>query len=163
MERFAQKIDRVIVGILVALMAIMVITVTWQVATRYLLNSPSSYTEELATYLLIWISLLGSAYAVRLKAHLGVDVITRKLSGAAERMAHYFIYMIVVAFAVVVFVYGGTRLVYITLKLNQLSAALQVPVGYVYLIIPISGALMIFYAVLAMRETPQQPKTAPTV
>ena len=160
MERLAQHIDRVIVGILVALMAVMVITVSWQVATRYLLNNPSSYTQELATYLLIWISMLGSAYAVRLKAHLGVDVITRKLQGSAERAAHYFIYMMVIAFAVIVFLYGGGRLVYITLALEQLSAALRVPIGYVYMIIPLSGALMVFYSIVAMLESPGEPETA---
>lgn len=159
MERLARKLDQFIVGILVTLMAVMVVTVSWQVATRYILNSPSSYTQELATYLLIWISMLGSAYAVRLKAHLGVDVITRKLKGRSERIAHYFIYLMIITFATIVFLYGGSRLVYITLTLDQLSAALRVPIGYVYLIIPLSGALMVFYSIAAMREPPHQPET----
>ena len=159
MDNVTRQLDRLIVGVLVTLMAVMVITVSWQVATRYLLNSPSSYTQELATYLLIWISMLGSAYAVRLKAHLGVDVITRKLRGRSERIAHYFIYLMIIAFAAIVFLYGGGRLVYITLTLEQLSAALRVPIGYVYLVIPLSGALMVFYSIVAMREPPHQPET----
>lgn len=163
MDRIAQKVDRIIVAVLVALMAVMVVTVSWQVTTRYLLNSPSSYTQELATYLLIWISLLGSAYAVRLKAHLGVDVITRKLTGTSRRAAHYFIHLMIIAFAGIVFVYGGSRLVYVTLMLEQLSPALRLPIGAVYMIIPLSGLLMIFYAIAALREPFQPTETAPTV
>ena len=163
MERIALKVDRIIVGILVALMAVMVVTVSWQVTTRYILNSPSSYTQELSTYLLIWVSLLGSAYAVRLKAHLGVDVITRKLTGTSRRAAHYFIYVMIIAFAGIVFVYGGSRLVYVTLILEQLSPALRLPIGAVYMIIPLSGLLMVFYAIAALGEPFQQSETAPTV
>ena len=80
-------LDRALAGVLIALTIVMVLTVTWQVATRFLLNSPSSYTEELATYLLLWISLLGAAYALRQRAHLGIDIVTARLAPAAQRTA----------------------------------------------------------------------------
>jgi TRAP-type C4-dicarboxylate transport system permease small subunit len=143
-------LDKTIARGLILLMALMVVTVVWQVFTRYLLNSPSSYTEELATYLLIWVSLLGTVYALRLKAHLGIDFMTRNLQGTAQKVSHHFVCLAVILFSVLIFVYGGTRLVYITLKLNQLSAAFKVPVGYVYTIIPISGLLLVFYSVLGI-------------
>ena len=150
MKALTQLIDAALKKILVWLMALMVIVVTWQVITRYVLNSPSSYTEELSTYLLIWISLLGAAWALRNRAHLGIDIFTRKLEGRAKTVSQLIIYSAVIAFAVIVFVYGGSRLVYMTLYLNQLSAAFKVPVGYVYTVIPISGMLMIYYAIDAL-------------
>lgn len=148
----AKRIDAGLVWLLVVLMAAMVVTVTWQVATRYLLGQPSSYTEELATYLLIWISLLGAVYALRVKAHLGVDLLTRKLEGRRRKAVEYAAYLVIIAFAVIVLIYGGSRLVYVTLRLNQISAALQVPMGYVYLVLPLSGLLLVFYALVGMQE-----------
>ena len=146
--RGIRLLDNAIAWSLIVLMGLMVLVVTWQVATRYLLNSPSSYTEELATYLLIWISLLGTVYALRLKAHLGIDFLTRRFGDTGLRLSHYFVYLMVIVFAASIFVYGGSRLVYITLSLNQLSAAFKVPVGYVYTIIPVTGVLLVFYSVL---------------
>lgn len=151
MTRYTQRIDAVLAWVLVALMAAMTVTVTWQVATRYLLGSPSSITEELATFLLIWVSLLGAAYALRVGAHLGVDVVVRRLRGKARRRAEAAVFVVVIAFSLIVLLYGGSRLVYVTIKLNQLSAALQVPMGYVYLVLPLSGLLMVYYAALGLR------------
>lgn len=159
MKKFTALIDKMLVQALVWLMAVMVVVVTWQVTTRYLLNSPSSYTEELATYLLIWISLLGAAYALRLKAHLGIDVLTRNLTGSAERTSQMIIYFAIIAFSIIVFIYGGIRLVYVTLYLEQLSAAFKVPVGYVYLVIPLSGLLMVYYSIYALLHPKDELQT----
>ena len=147
-----RMIDKSLAAVLVTLMVIMVITVSWQVITRYLLNSPSSYTEELATYLLIWISLLGAAYALRVRAHLGIDFLVRRMSQDRQRMMRMVVHLVVIAFSLVALVFGGSWLVYVTLDLNQLSAAFQVPIGYVYLVLPISGVLMVYYSVIAMLE-----------
>ena len=145
-----RMIDRALAALLVGLMSLMVLTVSWQVATRYLLNSPSSYTEELATYLLIWISLLGAAYALRVRAHLGLDILVRRLRADRRRSMRMFAHGVIIAFSLVVLVFGGGWLVYVTLDLNQLSAAFQVPVGYVYLALPLSGLLMTYYSAVAI-------------
>lgn len=152
-----RMIDRALGVLLVGLMSLMVLTVSWQVATRYLLNSPSSYTEELATYLLIWISLLGAAYALRVRAHLGLDILMRRLRADRRRSMRMVAHGVIIAFSLVVLVFGGGWLVYVTLDLNQLSAAFQVPVGYVYLALPLSGLLMTYYSAVAMYNL-LQPK-----
>ena len=155
-------IDRSLAAILVTLMIVMVVTVSWQVVTRYLLNSPSSYTEELATYLLIWISLLGAAYALRVRAHLGIDVLVRRLRKDRQRTMRHAAYLVVIVFSLVALVFGGSWLVYVTLDLNQLSAAFQVPIGYVYLVLPLSGLLMTYYSVIAMLELRRTPHETAT-
>lgn len=155
-------IDRSLAAVLVTLMIVMVVTVSWQVITRYLLNSPSSYTEELATYLLIWISLLGAAYALRVRAHLGIDVLVRRLRIGRQRMMRHAAYLVVIVFSLVALVFGGSWLVYVTLDLNQLSAAFQVPIGYVYLVLPLSGLLMTYYSVIAMLELRRTPHETAT-
>ena len=81
LKKIKRFLDRLLdTGLWVAMLS-MTLTVIWQVFTRFVLRDPSSWTEELAIFLLIWIGLLGSAYALRRKAHLGVDVLTNRLSG----------------------------------------------------------------------------------
>ena len=147
-----RMLDKALAVVLITLMSLMVVTVSWQVATRYLLNSPSSYTEELATYLLIWISLLGAAYALRVRAHLGIDIVVRRLGERRRRAAKVAAYGAIIVFSLVTLVFGGGWLVYVTLDLNQLSAAFQLPIGYVYTVLPLSGLLITYYSVLALCE-----------
>lgn len=128
------------------LMAVMVLDVTWQVFSRFILSNPSSITEELARFLLIWIGLLGSAYAYRKYAHLGLDIATAKLEGLRKLWAERIADVICFAFAAVIMVYGGAKIVALTLRLNQSSAALEVPMGYVYCVIPLSGILICLFA-----------------
>ena len=158
MSRFIKGIDFVLSWFLVGLMVLIVFDVTWQVFTRFIMRDPSSFTEETATFLLIWIGLLGSAYALRQKAHLGIDVLTIKMSPKLRLIWEFVIYTVVIIFAALVLVWGGIRLVNITLYLNQISAALRIKMGYVYSVVPITGFLMIIYSVNFMIEAFQHLK-----
>jgi TRAP-type C4-dicarboxylate transport system permease small subunit len=129
-----------------------VANVLWQVFTRFVLSDPSSYTEELARYLLIWIGLIGAAYASGRQLHLAIDLLPQRLTGRARTALDVVIRVAVATFAVVVLVYGGTRLVSLTLNLGQTSAALRVPIGWVYLAVPISGALIAWFALRDVRD-----------
>jgi TRAP-type C4-dicarboxylate transport system permease small subunit len=133
-------------------MAVSVANVLWQVFTRFVLSDPSSYTEELARYLLIWIGLIGAAYASGRQLHLAIDLLPQRLTGRARTALDVVIRVAVATFAVVVLVYGGTRLVSLTLNLGQTSAALRVPIGWVYLAVPISGALIAWFALRDVRD-----------
>jgi TRAP-type C4-dicarboxylate transport system permease small subunit len=139
-------VDHALEWLLVALMSFMVVNVLWQVASRFLLNNPSSFTEEVARYLLVWVGLLGAAYAVGKRIHLAIDLLHSKLQGRRSALLEIFIEGCVFAFAALVLVGGGSGLVWLTLDLGQTSAALQVPLGLVYLALPLSGLLMMYYA-----------------
>lgn len=156
-------IDRVLGWVLVALMALMVVDVTWQVLTRFVLGEPSSMTEELARFLLIWIGLLGAAYAFRVRAHLGLDLVTSNLSEKGRLRAEILVNLICLAFAASVMVYGGFKLMSLTLELEQLSPALQVPMGYVYSVVPLSGLLICLFALdhIRLRHVPQAKDDLP--
>ena len=52
----------------------------------------------------------------------------------------------VILFCATVMIYGGLKLVLMTLELNQITPALQIPMAYVYVVIPLSGLLMAFFA-----------------
>ena len=146
MKKLKTKIDFVLKWLLVFIMGTMTINVLWQVFTRFIMQSPSSYTEELARYMLIWLGILGAAYVAGQKMHLAIDLLSTKLTGSKKSYLEIVIQLSVFVFSLSVMVIGGIRLVQITLSLNQISAALQIPLGYVYSVLPLSGALMMFYS-----------------
>jgi TRAP-type C4-dicarboxylate transport system permease small subunit len=153
MEKITNIITRILSTVLIILMSVMVLDVSWQVFTRFILQDPSPFTEELAGFFLIWIGLLGSSYALYTKAHLGIDILTSRLSGSRKQFAQIMIHTIVILFAFFVLVVGGIRLVNITLTLEQISPALSIPMGYVYLVLPATGILMIYYSIVFIVRT----------
>jgi len=142
-----QRIDKIIEVVLVALMSILVIDVLWQVFSRYVLTAPSSFTDELAGFLLIWVGLLGAAYVAGKNEHLAIDLLLQKMKGIKKRRLQTIINMVVGVFALFVMVFGGCWLVYTRFYLGVNSAALALPLGYVYVIVPISGILIIYYSI----------------
>lgn len=140
------------VGIIFAL-GFLVVDVVWQVFTRYVMRSPSRWTEELATMLLIWASLLGASLAYARKAHLGVDVIVMRLETASRCLVEVAVHLLVAFFAVAVMIMGGATLVSRTLSLHQLSPAIGIEMGYVYLVVPISGIFFLIFAVEMIAES----------
>ncbi len=152
MEKIRKYIDKFLALILIITMTVLVVDVVWQVLARYVVKSPSSFTDELARFLLIWVGLLGSAYALGKKKHLAIDLLPSKLTGKPKKILQVFISVLIIAFAALVLVVGGIRLVYITFTLNQISPALGIPIAYVYLVLPLSGLLMIVYGILEIFE-----------
>ena len=146
MEKFTEILTTVLGKVLMVLMAAIVLDVTWQIITRFILRDPSSFTEELAGFLLIWIGLLGASYALYTRAHLGIDILTAKLEGLQRRLSEIIIYAIVLVFAFFVLIIGGTKLVVLTFTLKQISPAIGIPIFYVYSVLPLTGALMIYYS-----------------
>ncbi|MFC2158782.1 TRAP transporter small permease [Acidobacteriota bacterium] len=147
-----RRINSVVGSFLALLMGGIVLDVTWQVFTRFILKKPSSYTEELAGFLLIWIGLLGASYAFYSRSHLGIDVLTYKLKGVGRQAVCVITNLMVFLFAFFVMGWGGIRLVSLTLALHQVSPALGIKMGYVYIVIPLSGVLIAVYSVVFIWE-----------
>ncbi|HVS66364.1 MAG TPA: TRAP transporter small permease [Thermoanaerobaculia bacterium] len=148
-----RAVDRLLEAILALLLSAMTLAVLWQVASRYLLGDPSSVTEELARFLLIWLGLLGAAYAFGQKAHVALPGLLRVMERRAgsrtavlsRRLAHWLPVLAVAAFSLGVLLVGGARLVSLVLDLEQRSAALGMPLGWVYLVLPLAGLLILLY------------------
>ncbi len=155
-----EKLDQLISKLLIALMGLMVLNVTWQVASRYIFQNPSSFTDELSRYMLIWVGMLGAAYVAGKNEHLAIDILLSKLKGKAHTKLLILIQFSVLVFAATVMVLGGANLVYITFILGQKSATLQIPLAFVYGIIPFSGLLVIYYQLVSLVNLFQSLKTA---
>jgi len=143
--KFRKKVDQILGKTLALIMGIMVINVLWQVFTRFVLGNPSSFTDELARYLMIWVGVLGAAYISGRRMHVAIHLLPTKLNKEGQTKLKIIINCIIIAFCFFAFIFGGLRLVYITFILDQYSPALQIPLAFVYTIIPISGLLIIFY------------------
>ncbi len=136
---------------LVALcMTLMVVVVTWQVVSRYALGDPSPWTEEVARMLLIWVGLLGGAYAYRERAHLGLDLLRQKLDVTGQRRLDRFTDLSCGLFAIAVLIVGGLSLVKLTWELKQTTAVLGIPMAWVYVALPLSGVLITWYAAVSI-------------
>lgn len=143
------------------MMGLLVVVVVWQVFSRYILNAPSTNTDELARFLLIWISLLGAAYFSGKNAHIAINVLPKRLHPPQQKKLRIFINLIIISFVLAVFVFGGGILVYYTIAYLQLTPTLQIPMALVYLIGPISGILIVYYKLSdinnLLKTTPDSP------
>ncbi|HSR59387.1 MAG TPA: TRAP transporter small permease [Robiginitalea sp.] len=143
--KLRKTIDNALAAALILIMSVMVLNVLWQVCSRYVLGSPSSFTDELARYLMIWLGVLGAAYVSGRNGHVAIDVLPARCAPPTRRFLQQAVRWIILSFALFGLVVGGARLVYVTFVLEQYSPALRLPLAYVYLVIPLSGALIIYY------------------
>jgi len=147
LETAANASDRILKFALVVLMGVLVLSITWQVASRYMLRDPSSWTEEIARFALIWAGFLGTVYAYRSRGHVAINVLVHRLSDTWANRAGLLAAFSVIAFALPVLAIGGANIVLITAELEQTSAALGLQMSWVYAVIPVSGLLLILYAI----------------
>ena len=153
--------------VLTVLAFALVVCVVWQVLSRYThvwadwmplvfladllrLIKPSTVTDELARFMFMWVGLLGAAQASAYKQHLAIDLLAIKLKGGAKRALNLVIECCIMVFAASVMIYGGCLLTAKTFANAQVTPALQVPMGYVYLVVPLAGALLVFFSLVAV-------------
>ena len=99
MKSWRKIIDRSVENILVFILSAMVVNVIWQVFTRFFTASPSSFTDELARYLMIWLGLLGAAYVAGKNEHVAIDVLAKKASAKGQQLIAQLIRLSVLGFA----------------------------------------------------------------
>src|SRR5690606_25005232 len=140
-----KKVDKVLGWALIVIMSLMVVNVLWQVFSRYITGSPSSYTDELSRYLMIWVGILGAAYVSGRNMHVAIDVIPMRARPSTQKVLFSIVNTFIILFAFFALSVGGLRLVYISHTLGQHSPALNMPLAFVYTVLPISGMLIIYY------------------
>ncbi|MGC6429867.1 MAG: TRAP transporter small permease [Jejuia sp.] len=146
-KRIFDKTNRILEVFLISIFALLVIDVLFQVFSRYIIGTSFTWTEELARFSLIWMTVLGAAYLNAKREHLSMDFLYDKLSPNNQRKVSILIEILVFLFALVVMFIGGSNLVYTTLHLEQLSGTLRIPLGYIYAILPFSGLLIMCFSI----------------
>lgn len=144
MKTLINGINHILKIVLAVLMGTMVLVCCWQVITRFVLSSPSKYTEEFLRYALIWLTMLGAPYAYGANKQLSIDLLVSKFTEKGRLQTNIFVEIVVLLLSAAVLVYGGMS---VTANASgQISAAMQLPMEVYYLCIPVGGALMILYS-----------------
>lgn len=144
-------------GVLITLVAVMTGVVFLQVIYRYFLTQPLHWSEEMARYLFVWISLLGAALSVQRRGHFGMDFFFRMLPQKARRFLTFLVYLLVGIVMLVLLVYG---IVLVQKTVAQQSPAMEISMGWAYACLPVGAALMsIHLLAILVQETVKEKET----
>lgn len=146
LHKIRNGINAVLSGGCVVLFAAMVIIGTYQIVTRFIFNSPSTVSEELLTYSFAWMALFSSALVFGKRDHMRMGFLADKLEGKKRIILEVVIELLILVFALAVMVYGGFHIMDLTM--TQKTASLGIPMGVIYTVLPLSGILIVIYAVL---------------
>lgn len=152
-----KKVNRIIETIMAVLIVCMVGANFWQIFTRFVLNHAADWTEEFMRYALIWLTMLGVPYAYGKNQHIAIEFLVDTFSEKGRKINAIFIEALVLLLSVSVFIVGG---IMVTLNAaGQVSAALQMPMQFYYMGVPVAGCLMVFYTVPRLISLVRQEKT----
>lgn len=157
-DKIKKALDRTILFISSTLLIVLVLGALWQVFSRYILSSPSTFTNELLGFLLVWVSLLGASYAFGSNEHLSLTFVADKLKGKNKLMITIINDIFILVFAVLVLIKGGLEAVNMTM--SQLTPVLGIQMGLVYSILPISGFIVVIYKLLDVKKYTEKPSEA---
>lgn len=139
-------VDKVCGAIICVLLSMMVIIACWQVFTRFVISDPSTVSEEVLRYSLIWLTMIGSAYAYGKKKHLAIVFVLNALPSKLQKGVNLIVEVVVAAFIVIILFLGGWQVT--SNAVGQTSASIHLPMQYLYVATIISGVLFAFYCVL---------------
>lgn len=124
----------------------MVALTCWQVFTRYILGSPSSWSEELVSYLFAWMSLLGASIVTSERGHMNIPILADMAGPGLKKLLLCLGEILAFLFSLVILVLGGTRIA--RLAMGQMTSSLGVPIGVFYVVLPLCGILNMLFALL---------------
>ncbi|NMC31176.1 MAG: TRAP transporter small permease [Veillonellaceae bacterium] len=144
-DNIYKALETVIRYMVLVLLGLMVVIVFANVVTRYYLHFSLAWSEEVTRFMLVWLVFLGSFLAYINDEHLGLDILVKKLPPLVRKIVLVFTNALVI-FALYAVLEGGYLMM--IANFDWLSPAAEIPQGYVYIVIPISCALMIFQTLL---------------
>ena len=146
LHKIRKGMNAVVSTICIILFAVMVVVGTYQIITRFVFNNPSTISEELLTYTFAWMAIFSSAYVFGKRDHMRMTFVADKLPKEQRKILEIIIELLIIAFAVIVLVYGGFTIMGLTM--TQKTASLGVMMGVIYAVVPICGILIAIYGVL---------------
>lgn len=140
MQRLWRATIKGIRAVLALLIVGIILTTSWGVITRYLLDSAASWTGELATYMLVWITFLGSGLAVIEGGHMNFDLILESLPPTARKIVKLLGNFALLYFTGVLTYYGS-----VVMLSTITDHALTMPIskGFFYAALPVGGLVMV--------------------
>ena len=142
--------DKILSIACAVLLTFMTVLVLIQVFSRYVLNSPLAFTEELVRYSLIWTGFIGAAYAFSTREHMSLTLVRDKFTGKTHTALLVVIDGLILLMAIFVFTIGGFKLAVSASR--EFSALLGIPRSLVYSIAPISGVFIVLAQIINIYE-----------
>lgn len=156
LEALSRHLNRGIEAVVAVLGAAMAAVVAAQVFSRYALNHSLFWSEELARYLLVWLSFLGATAAYYRGLHPGVDAVYGRLPPGGRRAASVAVHLASLLLFGVMVVYGWRFAHFVRL---QISPALHLPKWIPHAVLPLSGAVLALHALgFLARELGRRPR-----
>jgi TRAP-type C4-dicarboxylate transport system permease small subunit len=124
--------------------------VTWAVAMRYGLNRPPAWVDDAVGFLLVGIVMLGAAQTLRRGEHIGVDLLTSRLSPRARRWADAWAALAALAASLVLVVNGWNTAMFSRSLGIVAEGNVEIPVFWVQLLLPLGGLMMALVALEAL-------------
>ena len=115
-----------------------------QVASRYILREPFSWTEELCTIMFVWLTFIGASLALKTSEHFAVEIIVEKLPGKIGLVVKLISCLLVIVFGILIFWFG---LRFAINGWSSITPALEIHRTFPYAAIPAGGLLMLIRAV----------------
>ncbi len=134
-------------AVLILIVSVMTLVVFLQVVFRYALGRPLDWSEELARYLFVWLSVLGAALAVQKGGHFGLEFFRHLLPGPGKRFIRVLIHFLM-AIVVLVILFQGITLVQMTRQ--QESPAMSISMAWAYASLPTGAGLMAVHLLVAL-------------
>ena len=139
-ERFVQRVNRVAEIVVIIAFATLIGIVAAAVFFRYVLNDSIVWAEEMARYLFVWITFVGGGLGVGRNIHVGVDSLVKILPAQLKQLVQICAELMIVVF-VVALIYVGAQFAWF--GMNAGALLLPIPMGVVYLAVPVGGAVML--------------------
>lgn len=150
-KRVADLFLRLYCAVGIIFLALVIMTTFLQVTTRYFMEASLPWTEEGARYAFIWMSMMGASLATRHSSHATIDIIGDFIHGKTRKYHAAFVQLAIILAAVLIGLYG---LRMVTVMMVRSSAALGIPMGYVYCAIPIGSVGIIIQCLANLVQPP---------
>ncbi|MBT2786510.1 MULTISPECIES: TRAP transporter small permease [unclassified Halomonas] len=148
LRRIERGLDAIIQPVVFAGMAALIGVITLQIVSRVFFSAVG-WTEEVARFLLVWITFLAGTLAFQRGRHIAVTFVVDALPGRLRQIAKLAALLIVLAFMIALIVIGYR---YMQVQSFQKSASLRLSMTYVYAVMPICAAIMAWYALVDIVE-----------
>jgi len=143
--KFDNLLAKTEAAVIIAMVVVMTVVVFLQVVYRYVLAQPLHWSEELARYLFVWLSILGATLGLQKRGHFGLDVFFQMFPRKMKQSMGFFIYFLM---GIVIFVILVQGITLVEKTASQESPAMGISMSWAYACLPVGGALMAIHLVV---------------
>lgn len=149
-----QALEKFLKLIVTVANGVMLLIVFGQVITRYVFSWTPAWGEELARYLFVWVVFLSLPLVASYGGHMCIETLTSRVHGATLKFLNIVADIFSIIFLGIMVYYG---FIMVSRTSFQTSPAMQIPMSWVYIVIPFGCAVMLLYVVINLVKLLKTP------